>query len=49
MVSKKKQGKSGKLPPLVTVQGNGLTKKFKAASWDLIRDEFHQGRGRQRL
>jgi len=45
LVLREKQGKSKKLPPLVTVRGDGLTEDFKSASWDSIRDEIYRGRG----
>ena len=34
-----------KLPPLVTVRGQGLTNEYKTGSWDRIRHEIYQGRG----
>ena len=45
LVLKEKQGKPQKLPPLVTVRGNGLTDEFKNAPWEKIRDEIYRGRG----
>jgi hypothetical protein len=45
LVLKEKEGKPGKLPPLVTVRGRGLTDAFKNASWDEIRDELYRGHG----
>ena len=45
LVLQEKQSKVGKLPPLVTVRGEGLTGEFKQASWDQIRDEIYRGRG----
>ncbi len=45
LVLQEKQLKVGKLPPLVTVRGEGLTGEFKQASWDRIRDEIYRGRG----
>ena len=45
MVLREKRGKPGKLPPLVTVRGGGLTDEFKDASWDKIRDEIYRGHG----
>ena len=43
--AKKRQRKSGKLPPLVTYGGSGLTAEFKDWNWDRIRDEVYRGRG----
>ena len=43
--AKKRQRKSGKLPPLVTYGGSGLTEEFKDWNWDRIRDEVYRGRG----
>jgi len=37
--------KRKKLPPLVTVKGEGLTDEFKNATWEQIRDEIYRGRG----
>ena len=45
LVLKEKQGKPQKLPPLVTVRGNGLTDEFRNAPWERIRDEIHRGHG----
>lgn len=45
LVLKERQSKPRKLPPLVTVRGNGLTDQFKNASWERIRDEIYRGRG----
>ena len=45
LVLNEKQAKPKKLPPLVTVGGRGLTKEFKNASWETIRDEIYRGRG----
>ena len=45
LVLRGRQGKTAKLPPLVTVRGRGLTDEFKSASWDRIRDELYRGRG----
>jgi len=42
---RKRQGKAGKLPPLVTYGGSGLTEEFKDWNWDKIRDEIYRGRG----
>jgi len=44
LVLREKQARRGKLPPLVTVRGEGLTAGFKDASWDRIRDEIYRGR-----
>lgn len=45
LVLKQKQARPARLPPLVTVNGGGLTDEFKSASWDKIRDEIYRGRG----
>jgi hypothetical protein len=45
LVLRERQAEGVKLPPLVTVRGEGLTGEFKKASWDRIRDEIYQGRG----
>lgn len=45
VLAKKRQGKAGKLPPLVTCGGSGLTEEFKDWDWDRIRDEVYRGRG----
>lgn len=45
LVLQGKQDKLKKLPPLVTVRGNGLTDAFKNASWDKIRNEIYRGHG----
>ena len=45
LVLQAKQSKPKKLPPLVTVRGNGLANEFKNASWDRIRDEIYRGHG----
>ena len=45
LVLNEKQTKPKKLPPLVTVRGEGLTKEFRNASWEKIRDEIYRGRG----
>jgi hypothetical protein len=45
MVLQEKQDRPGKLPPLVTVRGGGLTDEFKTASWDRIRNEIYRGHG----
>ena len=45
VLAKKRQRKSGKLPPLVTYGGSGLTEEFKDWNWDRIRDEVYRGRG----
>ena len=36
--------KRGKLPPLVTVGGSGLSEEFKNAAWEQFRDEVYRGR-----
>jgi hypothetical protein len=45
LVLRQKQSTPGKLPPLVTVHGEGLADEFKRASWDRIREEIYRGRG----
>jgi hypothetical protein len=45
LVLKEKQSRPGKLPPLVTVRGRGLTDEFKNAPWEKFRDEIYRGRG----
>jgi hypothetical protein len=45
LVLKERERRPVKLPPLVTVRGNGLTDEFKKASWAKIRDEIYQNRG----
>ena len=45
LVLKEKRARGGKLPPLVTVAGEGLTGEFRSASWDRIRDEIYRARG----
>ncbi len=45
LVLRERPARGGRLPPLVTVRGQGLTGEFKAASWDRIRDEIYRGRG----
>jgi hypothetical protein len=45
LVLKEKWARGGKLPPLVTVRGEGLTSEFRSASWDRIRDEIYRARG----
>ena len=45
LVLKENETKAKKLPPLVTVRGEGLTDEFKHASWDKIRDEIYKGHG----
>jgi hypothetical protein len=44
-VLKEKESKPKKLPPLLIVRGGGLTKEFKNASWNKIRDECYRGHG----
>jgi hypothetical protein len=42
IMSKRRETRTKKgLPPLFTVQGNGLTEEFKNASWDDIVEEIH--------
>lgn len=45
LVLREKEGKSRKLPPLVTVRGAGRAEEFGEASWDRIRDEIYRGHG----
>ena len=45
LVLKERQGKPRKLPPLVTVRGDGLTEEFSNAPWERIRDEIYRGHG----
>ena len=45
LVLKEKQKKPGKLPPLVTVRGRGLSDEFKNAPWEKFRAEIYRGRG----
>jgi hypothetical protein len=45
LVLKEKESGPKKLPPLLTVRDGGLTKEFKNASWDKIRDECYRGHG----
>jgi len=45
LVLNDKQAKFAKLPPLVTARGDGLTKEFRNASWEKIRDEIYRGHG----
>jgi hypothetical protein len=45
VLARKRQRKPGKLPPLVTYGGSGLTEEFKDWNWDTIREEIHRGRG----
>ena len=42
VLAKKRQGKTGKLPPLVTYGGSGLTEEFKDWNWDKIRNEIYR-------
>ena len=44
-VLKDKEKRRGKLKPLPTVNGGGLTDEFKNASWQEILDESYRGRG----
>ena len=45
LVLKEKQGQPRRLPPLVTVHGQGPSKEFKHADWGQIRDAIYRGRG----
>ena len=45
LVLREKRAQEAKLPPLVTVGGEGLDPEFKKTSWDRIRDEIYRGRG----
>ena len=45
VLARKRQRKPGKLPPLVTYGGRGLTEEFKNWNWDRIGDEIYRGRG----
>ena len=45
LVLRQKREKARKLPPLVTVDGGGLTKEFRNASWERMRDEIYRERG----
>ena len=45
LVLKGKEKSPGKLPPLVTVRGRGLSEEFKKVSWEEIRGAVYQGRG----
>ncbi len=45
VLAKKRQGRAGKLPPLVTYGGSGLTEGFKDWDWNKIRNEIYRGRG----
>ncbi len=45
VLKEKQQNKPKKLPPLVTVRGQGLTDEFKNAPWEKIRDEIYKGHG----
>jgi hypothetical protein len=45
VLAKKRSRKPGKLPPLVTYGGSGLTEEFKDWNWDSICDEAYRGRG----
>jgi hypothetical protein len=45
LVLQQKRGKPGRLPPLVTVRGSGLTNEYKNSSWEQIRNELYRGRG----
>jgi len=39
------RAKAKQLPPLVTVPGSGVTREFKGASWEHIRDAIYRDRG----
>ena len=45
VLKERRQGKDKRLPPLVTVRGQGVTTEFENASWDQIRDEIYRGHG----
>lgn len=45
LVLQARQARPRKLPPLVTVRGQGLTDEFRLAPWDRIRDEIYRGHG----
>jgi hypothetical protein len=45
LVLRNQENKTDKLPPLVTVGGQGLSEEFQGVSWDRIRDEIYRGRG----
>ena len=45
LVLNEKRARFVKPPPLITAGGDGLTKEFKNASWEKIRDEIYRGRG----
>ena len=45
VLAKQQHGKPGKLPPLVTYGGSGLTDEFKDWDWNKIHDEIYRGRG----
>ena len=42
VLAKKRPRTSRPLPPLVTVKGNGLTRRFKQGNWDEIRNETNR-------
>jgi hypothetical protein len=45
LVLREKQARGGKLPPLLTVRGEGLSGEFTNSPWDHIRDEIYRSRG----
>jgi hypothetical protein len=45
LVLKESQTRRKKLPPLVIVQGSGVSEEFKNAPWEALRDEIYRGRG----
>lgn len=45
LILHERQSKPKRLPPLVTVRGEGLTEEFTDASWGGIRDAIYKGRG----
>jgi predicted transcriptional regulator len=45
LVLREKRQKAQKLPPLVTVRGEGLAEAFKKVRWSKIREEIYKGHG----
>ena len=45
LVLKEKQSAPGKLPPLITVRGQGLSDAFRNVPWAQLRDEIYRGHG----
>lgn len=41
-VLERKRDHAKKLPPLVTVRGNGLADEFRGNSWERIRDQIYR-------